>query len=68
MAGIAGEFHGVLVSGLVLPVAFMGLAATLIARLLARNHWVAYLGVAVILYVSLNMIWKGAIQIIETMI
>ena len=48
--------------------AFMGLAATLIARLLARHHWIGFLGVAVILYVSLDMIWRGAIQIIETMI
>lgn len=68
VAGIAGEYQWVLVSGLVLSVAFMGLAATLIARLLARHHWIGFLGVAVILYVSLNMIWKGAIQIIETMI
>lgn len=68
VAGIAGEYQWVLVSGLVLSVAFMGLAATLIARLLARHHWIGFLGVAVILYVSLSMIWKGAIQIIETMI
>lgn len=68
VAGIAGEYQWVLVSGLVLSVAFMGLAATLIARLLARHHWIGFLGVAVILYVSLDMIWKGAIQIIETMI
>lgn len=68
VAGIAGEYQWVLVSGLVLSVAFMGLAATLIARLLARHHWIGFFGVAVILYVSLNMIWKGAIQIIEAMI
>lgn len=68
VAGIAGEYQWVLVSGLVLSVAFMGLAATLIARLLARHHWIGFLGVAVILYVSLSMIWKGAIQIIEAMI
>jgi YjbE family integral membrane protein len=68
VAGIAGEYQWVLVSGLVLSVAFMGLAATLIARLLARHHWIGFLGVAVILYVSLDMIWKGAIQIIEAMI
>lgn len=68
VAGIAGEYQWVLVSGLVLSVAFMGLAATLIARLLARHHWIGFLGVAVILYVSLSMIWKGAIQIIGAMI
>ncbi|MCZ6498226.1 MAG: YjbE family putative metal transport protein [Gammaproteobacteria bacterium] len=68
VAGIAGEYQWVLVSGLVLSVAFMGLAATLIARLLARHHWIGFLGVAVILYVSLSMIWQGAIQIIETII
>ncbi len=68
VAGIAGEYQWVLVSGLVLSVAFMGLAATLIARLLARHHWIAYLGVAVIFYVSLNMMWTGGIQIIKAMI
>ncbi len=64
VAGIAGEYQWVLVSGLVMSVAFMGLAAALIARLLARYHWIGFLGLAVIFYVSLQMIWGGVLQII----
>jgi len=65
VAGIAREHQWVLVSGLVLSVAFMGLAAALIARLLARHHWIGFLGLAVIFYVSLTMIWDGAKQVID---
>jgi len=64
VAGIAREHQWVLVSGLVLSVAFMGLAAAYIARLLARHHWIGFLGLAVIFYVALMMIWDGAQQII----
>jgi YjbE family integral membrane protein len=63
VAGVARDHLWVLVSGLALSVAFMGLAAVLIARLLARHHWIAYLGLAVILYVALSMIWQGAIEV-----
>ena len=55
----------VLVVGLVLSVAFMGAAATLIARLLKRYHWIAYVGLAIIFYVSLAMIWEGSRAVIE---
>jgi len=64
VAGIAREHAWVLVFGLALSVAFMGLAAALIARLLARHHWIAYFGLAVIFYVALRMIWEGAMQVI----
>jgi YjbE family integral membrane protein len=63
VAGVAREHAWVLIFGLALSVAFMGLAAALIARLLNRHHWIAYVGLAVILYVSLRMIWEGAIEI-----
>jgi YjbE family integral membrane protein len=65
VAGVAREHAWVLVFGLALSVAFMGLAATLIARLLARYHWIAYVGLAIIFYVALRMIWEGALQIVE---
>jgi YjbE family integral membrane protein len=64
VAGIAREHAWVLVFGLTLSVAFMGLAAALIARLLARHHWIAYIGLALIFYVALRMIWDGALQVI----
>jgi predicted tellurium resistance membrane protein TerC len=54
----------VLIFGLVLSVALMGLAATLIARLLHRWRWIAYAGFAIILYVALRMIWDGAHEVL----
>jgi YjbE family integral membrane protein len=63
VAGVARDHAWVLVVGLVLSVAFMGLAATVIARLLNRHHWIAYVGLAVIFYVSLRMIWDGAFEV-----
>ena len=53
----------VLIFGLALSVALMGLAATLIARLLHRYRWIAYAGLAIILYVALRMIWDGAHEV-----
>jgi predicted tellurium resistance membrane protein TerC len=44
-------------------VALMGLAASLVAQLLRRYHWIAYLGLAIILYVALRMIWDGAHEV-----
>lgn len=59
VAGAAREHTSVLVVGLVLSIALMGLAATFIARLLNRHRWIAYVGLAIILYVALKMIWEG---------
>ncbi len=60
VAGASREYPLVLVFGLVLSIALMGLAATFIAKLLYRHRWIAYIGLAVILYVALDMIWRGA--------
>jgi YjbE family integral membrane protein len=60
VAGAAREHPIVLVFGLALSIALMGLAASLIARLLQRQRWIAYLGLAVILYVALDMMVRGA--------
>ena len=59
VAGIAREHTWILVTGLVFSVAFMGLAAAYIARLLERHHWIAYFGLAVIFYVAVQMIAAG---------
>jgi YjbE family integral membrane protein len=64
VAGVAREHAWVLIFGLALSVAFMGLAAAVIARLLGRFHWIAYVGLAVILYVALRMIWDGSLEVI----
>jgi YjbE family integral membrane protein len=56
----------VLVVGLALSVAFMGAAATFIAGLLKRYHWIAYIGLLIILYVALQMIWDGSHEVIDS--
>jgi YjbE family integral membrane protein len=63
VAGAARDHPYVLVFGLVLSVALMGVAANFIARLLQRHRWIAYIGLAIILYVALDMIWRGALEV-----
>jgi YjbE family integral membrane protein len=67
---VAGASHGhlwVLIVGLGLSIALMAVAATFIAGLLARYHWITWVGLAVILYVSVDMIWRGSVQVQEYM-
>ena len=59
VAGIARDHTWVLVVGLVLSVAFMGLAAAWIARQLEHRPWIAYVGLVVIFYVAMAMIVEG---------
>jgi YjbE family integral membrane protein len=59
VAGAAREHPGILIFGLALSIALMGLAASFIARLLNKHRWIAYVGLAIILYVALEMIWRG---------
>jgi YjbE family integral membrane protein len=63
VAGAARDHMVMLVFGLVLAVALMGVAATFIAKLLARHHWLNYLGLAIITLVALTMIWEGAAEV-----
>lgn len=63
VAGAAREHPWVLVFGLVLSIALMGLAASFIARLLQHHRWIAYLGLVVILYVALEMIYRGGLEV-----
>jgi YjbE family integral membrane protein len=59
VGGAAREHPYVLIFGLALSIALMGLAATLIARLLQKYRWIAYVGLVSILYVALQMVWRG---------
>ncbi len=59
VAGAAQDHTWVLVVGLVFSVALMGVAATFIAELLAKHRWIAWIGLVVILYVALNMLFHG---------
>ncbi|MDP2357635.1 MAG: TerC family protein [Beijerinckiaceae bacterium] len=63
VAGAAREHPWVLVFGLALSIALMGLAATFIARLLQKHRWIAYVGLAVILYVALEMVYRGGMEV-----
>ena len=59
VAGAAREHPGILVVGLILSVALMGLAANFIARIIDRYRWIAYIGLAVIVVVAFRMIYEG---------
>ncbi|MEH3039083.1 MAG: TerC family protein [Sphingomonas paucimobilis] len=59
VAGAARDHPGILAVGLILSVALMGVAANVLARVIERYRWVAYIGLAVILYVACRMIHEG---------
>ena len=63
VAGAAHDRLWVLVAGLLLSVGLMGLAASLIARLLQRQRWIAWVGLLIVLYVALEMIWHGGHEV-----
>jgi YjbE family integral membrane protein len=64
VAGAARDHTWVLIIGLVLSVGLMGAAATIIANLLKRFHWIAYIGLAIILWVAVDMIWRGSMEVV----
>ena len=63
VAGAARDHPVALIFGLSLSIVLMGVAASLIARLLNRHRWIAYAGLAIILYVALDMIWRGGNEV-----
>jgi YjbE family integral membrane protein len=68
VAGAAREHPAVLIFGLTLSIIAMGVAASFIARLLQKYRWIAYLGLAVILYVALGMVYRGLPELQGTVI
>ena len=64
VAGAARDHPYVLVFGLVLSIALMGIAAGFIAKLLQKHRWIAYVGLAVILYVACDMIYRGFLEVL----
>ena len=64
VAGAAREHPMVLIFGLSLSVVLMGLAAGFIASLLQKHRWLAYVGLAVILYVALGMVYRGTYELL----
>ena len=64
VAGAAREHPYLLVFGLLLSVAMMGVAASFIARLLERHRWITYVGLAIVLYVAFDMIYRGTEELL----
>lgn len=67
VAGAARDHMTMLIFGLVLSIALMGAAATFIARFMARHHWLSYIGLAIITFVALSMIYEGTEQVVEVL-
>jgi len=65
VAGVARDHPFVLVAGLVLSIALMGVASTFIARLLDRASWLSWVGLGIITLVALRMIWEGSTQLLH---
>jgi len=65
VTGAAHEHFVILIFGLALSIALMGVAANFIAGLMNRYHWIIYVGLVLITYVALDMIWRGAHQVAE---
>jgi len=65
---VAGTAHGhlwILVAGLTFSVVLMGAAATVIARLLDRFRWIAWVGLVIVLHVAIDMIWTGGWDVVR---
>ncbi len=63
VAGAARDHPVALIFGLSLSIVLMAVAASIVARLLNRHRWIAYAGLAIILYVALDMIWRGGHEV-----
>ncbi len=63
VAGAAHAHPVILVTGLVLSVLLMGIAAGLLSRLLHRYRWIAWVGLAVVVFVAARMLWEGSLQV-----
>lgn len=64
VAGVAKDHLPALIFGLVLSIALMGVAANFIARWMERHRWLAWVGLLIILFVSLKMIWEGGHEVL----
>lgn len=63
VAGAARDHPGILIVGLIVAVALMGVAANLIAKYIERYRWIGWVGLVVILYVAVKMIWDGTHEV-----
>jgi YjbE family integral membrane protein len=64
VAGAAKGHTGVLVIGLAIAVVLMAVAASFIAKLLVRFPWITWVGLIIVLYVALDMMWRGSLEVV----
>ena len=64
VAGAAKDHPTILVIGLLLSVVLMGAAANMIAHVLHKHRWIGWIGLAIITYVALDMIWRGGNEVL----
>ena len=67
VAGAAKEHPTILVIGLLLSVVLMGAAANMIAHVLHKHRWIGWIGLAIITYVAVDMIWRGSHEVLLSM-
>ncbi|MDP6787094.1 MAG: YjbE family putative metal transport protein [Rhodospirillales bacterium] len=67
VVGAARDHFEILVFGLALSIALMGVAANYIARVLTRYPWIIYVGIALIIYVGADMTWRGFFQVTDAL-
>jgi YjbE family integral membrane protein len=67
VAGAARDHPYIMIFGLLLSIALMAVAAQLIARLIDRYHWIAYVGLVIVLLVAVKMIWEGGMEVLHVM-
>ena len=65
VAGAAQKNYAVLAIGLMLSIGLMGIAASMIAKVLNRYPWVSYAGLFIVLYVAIKMIWQGGWMLVH---
>jgi YjbE family integral membrane protein len=65
VAGTARDHIWVLVAGLTLSVALMGVASTIVARVLDRYRWIAWIGLGIVAFVAIRMIYDGSQEVLE---
>ena len=63
VAGAANGHTWVLVVGLCFSVVLMGLAASAVARLLERHRWIAWIGLMIVLFIALKLVWQGGLDV-----
>ena len=65
VAGAARDHPYIMIFGLLLSIALMAVAAQMIARLIDRHRWIAYVGLAIVLLVAVKMIWEGGLEVLD---